>query len=88
MRFRGGRKRPSTLEMQFSARRKRVREGHVPDRKERERIIEVAAHDIRRAIETMAPDDALLSYMFKRLARCFDELWRVKRPDERRRGEG
>ena len=45
--------------------------------KERHRIIELAAHDIRRAIENMKPDEALLAYVFKRLARAFDDLWRV-----------
>lgn len=48
--------------------------------KERTRIYEVAVHDVRRMIETMAPDDHLMSHIYRRLARAVTDAYAVHVP--------
>lgn len=40
----------------------------------REQVYSLAVHDIRRAIETLRPDDLLLAYILRRLAQAFREV--------------
>lgn len=44
------------------------------------RIYEVALHDVRRAIDTVAPEDHLIGYIYRRLARAVSEAYGTESP--------
>jgi hypothetical protein len=49
--------------------------------RERERVYSIALHDVRRMIEHMRPDDLLVSYIYRRLAKAIAEVYGADLPD-------
>ena len=47
---------------------------------EQHRIYEIALHDVRRAIDTLAPDDHLIGHIYRRLARAVSEAYGLASP--------
>lgn len=43
----------------------------------REQIYSLAVHDVRRMCEKMAPDDLLISHIFRRLAKAVAEAYEI-----------
>jgi len=55
-------------------------EGRKQFEQDQRRIYEIALHDVRRAIDTLAPDDHLIGHIYRRLARAVAEAYDVASP--------
>ena len=48
----------------------------------RRRVYELALHDVRRAIETMKPDEILVGHIYARLAKAVAEAYGLPDPND------
>jgi hypothetical protein len=45
-----------------------------------DQVYSIAVHDVRRMIETLRPDDTLMSLIFRRLAKAISEAYDAPHP--------